>query len=66
MEAKALAEKAGSSRATNTVMLGASSCLLPIREDTLRLVIRELFGPKGEKVVEMNLKAFDMGREVSG
>jgi len=64
VDAEKLAKEAGSARATNTVMLGAASHFLPVKEETLRTLIREMFGRKGDNIVEMNLKAFAMGREV--
>ena len=57
-----LAKEAGSPKAQNMVMLGAASPHLIIEEKNLREFIRVLFSPRGEKMVEMNLKAFDLGR----
>jgi len=65
VDAKKLAVEAGNARATNTVMLGAASKLLPLRAETLKTVISEMFARKGESVVELNLKAFDLGVEAS-
>ncbi len=63
IDAHRLALQAGSGRATNMVLAGAASHCLPIKEETMKAFIRELFARKGEKVVEINLKAFDLGRE---
>lgn len=57
-----LAKEAGSPKAQNMVMLGAASPHLILEETSLREFIRVLFAPRGEKMVEMNLKAFDLGR----
>ncbi len=57
-----LAKEAGSPKAQNMVMLGAASPHLILEEANLREFIRVLFAPRGEKLVEMNLKAFDLGR----
>ena len=65
VDAKEIAKKAGSTRAANTVMLGAASRHLPIETGVLKKVIKEMFSRKGEDIVEMNLKAFEYGREVS-
>jgi indolepyruvate ferredoxin oxidoreductase beta subunit len=54
---------AGSGRAANMVMVGASSNAIDIGEDHLKDAIRETYASKGEKVVEINLKAFDLGKE---
>lgn len=61
-----LAKEAGSPKAQNMVMLGAASPNLICEEAHLREFIRVLFAPRGEKMVEMNLKAFDLGREAAG
>lgn len=63
VEATRLARKAGSTRASNMVMVGAASHLLPIDEAAIRSFIRETFVLKSEKIVEINLKAFELGRE---
>ncbi|MFH1808617.1 MAG: indolepyruvate oxidoreductase subunit beta [Pseudomonadota bacterium] len=63
IEAKKLAKQAGSHRASNVVMVGAASSLLPLKSATLSQFIRDMFARKGDKVVDANLKAFEMGRE---
>ncbi len=65
VEADALAKQAGSPRCANIVMVGAASPLLPLKEASLLSVIEEMFGAKGGKVVEMNRKAFALGRETA-
>jgi len=57
-----LAKEAGSPKAQNMVMLGAASPHLILEEANLKEFIRVLFGPRGDRMVEMNLKAFDLGR----
>lgn len=64
VEAKKLAVEAGSARATNMVMVGAASHLLPIKPETMQGLIERMFARKGEKVVNANLKAFELGREI--
>ncbi|MGD9899866.1 MAG: indolepyruvate oxidoreductase subunit beta [Calditrichaceae bacterium] len=63
IDTQELARSAGSTRATNMVIAGAASHYLPIKTETMEEQIRDLFGRKGEKVVETNLKAFRTGRE---
>ena len=48
------------------VMVGAASAYLPIREGNLLAAIEELFSRKGEKVVEVNRKAFQKGKDAAG
>jgi indolepyruvate ferredoxin oxidoreductase beta subunit len=65
IDSEALAKEAGTSKAQNTVMLGAAAGDLIVREDGLREFIRVLFAPRGEKILESNLKAFDLGRKAA-
>lgn len=58
-----LARNAGSARAANMVMVGASSRFLPIKPETLERYIGKIFAGKGERVVNSNLKAFRAGLE---
>ena len=51
-------------RSANMVLLGmAARNLTILSPEELRKAIRSVFGRKGEKVVEDNLKAFDAGYE---
>lgn len=65
LDAEALARKAGSARATNMVMVGAASRVLPLSPDTLERHIQSRFASKGEAVVDLNLRAFRAGREAA-
>jgi indolepyruvate ferredoxin oxidoreductase beta subunit len=62
IDADALAKAAGSARSQNMVMLGAASPRLPLSQEILEEFIGVLFGKKGEKIVEANVKAFRAGR----
>ena len=57
-----LAREAGSGRAQNMVMLGAASSYLMLEPGTLREFIEVLFKPRGQNLVDINLKAFELGR----
>jgi indolepyruvate ferredoxin oxidoreductase beta subunit len=63
VDSDALAKEAGSSRTQNTVMLGAASRYLLPREETLREFVRVLFERRGDKILDANLKAFELGRK---
>jgi len=65
IEAAVLAQQAGSVRSTNMVMVGAASTHLPVQGKSLLAAIDELFSRKGEKVVEINRKAFQIGKETA-
>lgn len=62
---KTIARRAGSLRATNMVMVGAASRLLPVKPETIEQFIQKRFSGKGERVVETNIKAFRAGREAA-
>ena len=62
IDTKALAKEIGTQRATNMIIAGAASHYLPIKEETMKYYIAELFARKGEKIVEMNHKAFELGK----
>ena len=63
VESDRLAKSAGSARAANMVMVGAASHLLPVKVETMKHYIDNVFKKKGEKIIEANLKAFSAGRE---
>jgi indolepyruvate ferredoxin oxidoreductase beta subunit len=63
VDSDSIARQAGSIRATNMVMVGAASHFLPIKTETIERFIETQFASKGEKVVEINLKAFRSGRQ---
>jgi indolepyruvate ferredoxin oxidoreductase beta subunit len=62
VDSEKLAKQAGSPKSQNMVMLGAASPHLILEEANLKEFIRVLFSPRGEKMVEMNLMAFELGR----
>ncbi|HCY00988.1 MAG TPA: indolepyruvate oxidoreductase subunit beta [Bacteroidales bacterium] len=63
LDADSIAKEAGSSRALNIVMLGAASPFIDIEFSKLEDGVRQLFGSKGDDIVEVNLKALRAGRE---
>jgi indolepyruvate ferredoxin oxidoreductase beta subunit len=66
IDAEKLARHAGSARATNMVMVGAASPLLPVSFATIEHFVQTLFARKGTKVVDTNLKALHAGRSAAG
>jgi indolepyruvate ferredoxin oxidoreductase beta subunit len=65
VESDRLAKDAGSPRASNMVMVGACAHLLPLKTETMEEAIRDMFGRKGEQVIEVNLRAFRSGAEAA-
>jgi indolepyruvate ferredoxin oxidoreductase beta subunit len=63
--AEELAHKAGSSKSTNMVLLGAASPLLPFRQSTIINCIKYFFRNKEDRMIEANLKAFESGLELA-
>ena len=55
-----LAEQAGNARSSNVVMVGAVSSFLSLPESLWESKIKEILPPK---LVDLNLKAFHLGRE---
>ncbi|SFS71268.1 indolepyruvate oxidoreductase subunit beta [Lutibacter maritimus] len=65
IDAKQIAKDLGNSKATNMVLLGAVSSLLPLSDESLQKAIKTLFERKGEKIVAKNLEAYEKGKEVA-
>jgi indolepyruvate ferredoxin oxidoreductase beta subunit len=65
VDSRKIAQEAGSARAQNMVMLGAASAHLILKKENLREYIRVLFAPRGENLVDINLKAFELGRKAA-
>lgn len=63
VDGEEIARHSGSIRATNMVMVGAASRLLPIQPEAIERSIQLSFSGKGDRVVEANVKAFRAGRE---
>jgi indolepyruvate ferredoxin oxidoreductase beta subunit len=66
LDSEALAKEAGTSKAQNTVVLGAAAKYLAVSEEGLLEFIKVLFGPRGDKVLSANLRAFELGRKAAG
>lgn len=65
LDVDTIAMEVASPRAANIVLLGAASPFLGIEVEKIEEGIRNVFGRKGEAIVEMNLKAFRAGLEVA-
>jgi len=62
VEADSLAKETGLARTVNMVMVGAVSCFLPVKAQSLEKTITEVFSNKGGNVIEANVKAFKLGQ----
>ena len=63
LDADKLSKMAGSGRAANVVLLGAASLFLDMDAADLEAAIADMFGAKGQKIVDMNVLAFRLGRQ---
>jgi len=61
VDAGRLAREAGNAKASNVVLVGAASHLLPVSPEAIEERIRRIFEAKGERVIEANLRAFHAG-----
>jgi len=62
VEADSLAKETGLAKTVNTVMVGAASCFLPVKAQSLEKTITAVFSNKGGNVIEANVKAFKLGQ----
>ena len=65
LDVEEIAKEAGSVRAVNIVMLGAAAPFIGIEYDKIEAGIRQIFGRKGEDIVNMNLKALKAGYDLA-
>lgn len=63
IDADAIAKDIGNRRASNMVMLGASTPFIQIEPEKIEEGIERIFTKKGEEIVQLNLKAFRAGRK---
>ncbi len=63
LDAEAMAKEAGSTKATNIVILGAAAPFLGMAYEKLEDAIRYIFRKKGDKIIELNLNALKAGRD---
>ncbi len=62
LDIESIAKDAGNARGANMVLLGMAAPFIEIvTVEQLREAIAVIFARKGEKIVESNLKAFDLG-----
>jgi len=62
VEAGKLAKEAGLAKAANTVLVGLSSCFLPIKPQSLEKTINGVFSKKDASIAQANIKAFQLGK----
>jgi indolepyruvate ferredoxin oxidoreductase, beta subunit len=63
LDADHIAKELGSVKAANMVVLGAATPFINIEYELMENAIRQLFGKKGDSVINLNLSALKAGRE---
>lgn len=63
LDADTIASEFGSKRSSNIVMLGAATPFFDISFESFEEGIRQIFGRKGEEMVNVNLQALRAGRD---
>jgi indolepyruvate ferredoxin oxidoreductase beta subunit len=61
IDAVAVAREAGTVRAQNVVMIGAASEFVGLRPESLQAAVSEMFANKKKGLVDMNLRALQLG-----
>lgn len=63
VDTQELVKEAGSIKVVNMILIGAAAPHLPVKFTSLEKATRELFARKGDAIVNLNLKALNIGRE---
>lgn len=66
LDAEKMAKEIGIPRGSNMVMLGAASSFLQFNDEEMEQAIGAIFQRKGYEIVDLNIKAYRVGREISG
>jgi indolepyruvate ferredoxin oxidoreductase beta subunit len=61
IDAAGVAQTAGTERAQNLVLIGAASEFVGLRQESLRAAVAETFARKNKHLVDMNLRALQLG-----
>ena len=64
LDIETMAKENNVPRSANVILLGAAQEALGIEYDKLEDAVRRVFARKGEKIVEANIKALALGKEV--
>mgnify|MGYP001025656318 CR=1 FL=1 len=60
-----IAKKLGNSKIANMILLGAASSFIPLSEESLLNAIHGLFKNKSEKIIQLNIEAFQTGKQMA-
>ncbi|MFA8449200.1 MAG: indolepyruvate oxidoreductase subunit beta [Bacteroidales bacterium] len=65
IDAEQIAKDLGSPRSANIVVLGAAAPFLDIEIEKFENAIKTIFKSKGQEVIDVNLAAFNAGKEIA-
>lgn len=65
INAQKISKDIGNSKATNMVLLGAASGVIPLSDQSLQTAIKTLFERKGTRIVAKNLEAYQAGKHLA-
>ncbi|MFB6318459.1 indolepyruvate oxidoreductase subunit beta [Saccharicrinis sp. FJH54] len=65
LDVDAEAKKIGSSKVANMILLGAATPFINIAYHQIETGIKEIFGRKGEDIININIKALRAGKEIA-
>ena len=64
IDATKMAKDLGNSKAANIILLGVASKIIPLPKDSLIDAIKLLFAKKSERIINLNIDAFNLGNSL--
>jgi len=64
VKAETLAKDAGNLKSVNMVLIGAASASLPVSREALAKSVHDTFAKKDPRLVDINMKALELGEKV--
>ncbi len=65
VQAESIAKEAGNLKSVNMALIGAASSALPVSRDALAKSVHDTFAKKDPRLVEINMKALELGEGVA-
>ena len=65
IKATDVAKELGNSKVANMILLGAAASLIPLSDESLKNAIQTLFKTKSDKIINLNLEAYETGKDLS-
>ncbi len=64
IDATKMAKDLGNSKAANIILLGVASKIIPLPKESLTDAIKLLFAKKSERIINLNIDAFNLGNNL--